>query len=37
MKPEEGFNLLHQLALKVICHLLPQCWCNQSAWEQLVL
>lgn len=32
-----GLNLLHELALKVICHLLPQCWCNPSAWEQLAL
>lgn len=30
-------HLLHKLALKVICHHLPQCWCNQSAWEQLAL
>lgn len=39
MKPgkRRDFNLLHELALKVICYLLPQCWCNQSACEQLVL
>ena len=30
-------HLLHELALKVICHLLPQHWCNQSACEQVVL
>lgn len=34
---EVGLDLLHELALKVICHLLPQCWCNQSAWERLAL